>query len=61
LIDFGQQLFLALVYASSNRWLFEQPHEYIPLIVLAIVPAGRAWGLDGWLIARNPSLARWPF
>jgi uncharacterized membrane protein YphA (DoxX/SURF4 family) len=61
LIDLGQQLFLALVYASSNRWLFEQPHEYVPLIVLAIVPAGRVWGLDAWLIKRNPSLARWPF
>lgn len=60
-IDLGQQLFLALVYFSSNRWLFEQPHEYVPLIVLAIVPAGRAWGLDARLLQRNPSLRRWPF
>ena len=61
LIDLGQQLFLALVYLSSNRWLFEQPHEYVPLIVLAIVPAGRAWGLDAGLLRRRPALRRWPF
>jgi uncharacterized membrane protein YphA (DoxX/SURF4 family) len=61
LVALGQQLFLALVYFSSNRWLFEQPHEYVPLIVLAIVPAGRAWGLDAWLLRRYPSLRHWPF
>ena len=61
LIDLGQQLFLALVYVSSNRWMFEQPHEYIPLIVLALVPAGRMWGLDAWLLRRYPNLQRWPF
>ena len=61
LIDLGQQLFLALVYFSSNRWMFEQPHEYIPLIVLAIVPAGRMWGLDAWLRRQYPNLRRWPF
>ena len=61
LIGLGQQLFLALVYFSSNRWMFEQPHEYVPLIVLAIVPAGRLWGLDGWLLRNNPALRRWPF
>lgn len=61
LVDLGQQLFLALVYASSNRWMFEQPHEYIPLIVLAIVPAGRMWGLDAWLLRRMPQLQHWPF
>ena len=61
LLGLGQQLFLALVYASSNRWAFEQPHEYIPLIILAIVPAGRVWGLDGRVIARRPELRRWPF
>lgn len=55
------QLFLALVYASSNRWMFEQPHEYVPLIILAIVPAGRYWGFDGWLLRDRISLRRWPF
>ena len=61
LAGLGQQLFLALVYFSSNRWAFEQPHEYIPLLVLAFVPAGRVWGLDGWLIRTHPALQRWPF
>ncbi len=61
LVGLGQQLFLALVYASSNRWMFEQPHEYVPLIVLALVPAGRMWGLDARLVRDNPAFRRWPF
>ncbi len=61
LADLGQQLFLALVYASSNRWLFEQPHEYVPLLVLLVVPAGRMWGVDAWLVRRFPGWQRWPF
>ena len=61
LVGLGQQLFLALVYLSSNRWLFEQPHEYVPLIVLAIVPAGRMWGLDTRLVRDTPAFRRWPF
>jgi uncharacterized membrane protein YphA (DoxX/SURF4 family) len=61
LICLSQQLLLALVYLSSNRWMFEQPHDYVPLIVLAVVPAGRAWGLDAALLHRWPALRRWPF
>ena len=61
LVGFGFQLFLALVYLSSNRWAFEQPHEYVPLAILAAVPAGRYWGLDGWLVRIRPVLRRWPF
>jgi uncharacterized membrane protein YphA (DoxX/SURF4 family) len=58
----GQQLFLALVYASSARWMFEQPHEYVPLAILALVPAGRVWGLDGRLLHRGSRrFDRWPF
>jgi uncharacterized membrane protein YphA (DoxX/SURF4 family) len=60
-IDLGQQIFLALVYVSSNRWLFEQPHEYVPLVILALVPAGRVWGLDGVIVRAMPRLRRWPF
>ena len=55
------QLFLALVYASSGRWMFEQPHEYIPMFILAIVPAGRYLGIDRLLLRDRPSLRRWPF
>lgn len=56
----GQQLFLALVYFSSDRWLFEQPHEYVPLIILALVPAGRVWGLDA-AAASKTGRTGWPF
>lgn len=55
------QLFLALVYASSNRWMFEQPHEYVPLFILAIVPTGRYLGIDGLLLRNRRPLRRWPF
>lgn len=61
LVGLGQQLFLALVYFSSNRWLFEQPHEYVPLAILALIPAGRVWGLDGRLGAQRARRGRWPF
>jgi uncharacterized membrane protein YphA (DoxX/SURF4 family) len=58
----GQQLFLQLVYLSSARWAFEQPHEWVPLLILAMVPAGRVWGFDRRLAHRG--LRRfdgWPF
>jgi uncharacterized membrane protein YphA (DoxX/SURF4 family) len=62
LAGLGQQLFLALVYASSGRWLFEQPHEWVPLLILALVPAGRVWGLDARISNRGIGrFDRWPF
>ena len=61
LLGLGQQLFLAAVYFSSNRWMFEQPHEYVPLFILAIVPSGRYWGIDGVLLRARPALRVWPF
>jgi uncharacterized membrane protein YphA (DoxX/SURF4 family) len=61
LLGLGQQLFLAAVYFSSNRWMFEQPHEYVPLLILAVVPAGRVWGLDALIARTRPRFARWPF
>jgi uncharacterized membrane protein YphA (DoxX/SURF4 family) len=65
LIGLGQALFLALVFATRNRWAFEAPHEYVPLIILAIVPSGRVWGLDGHLLRRRRTdpgeLRGWPF
>jgi cytochrome b len=39
--------------------MWEQPHEWVPLVILALVPAGIVWGLDGRL-ARNRLRARWP-
>ena len=55
----GQQLFLQLVYLPSGRFMWEAPHEWVPLVILALVPAGIVWGLDGRL-ARNRLRARWP-
>jgi uncharacterized membrane protein YphA (DoxX/SURF4 family) len=62
LVGLGQQLVLQLVYLSSNRWAFEQPHEWVPLLILALVPAGRVWGLDGRFAGRGLRRPRgWPF
>ncbi len=61
LLALADHALLALLYASSNRWLFEQPHEYVPLLILAVVPAGRAWGLDGRLAWRRARAGRFPF
>ena len=62
LIALGQQLFLQLVYFSSGRWAFEQPHEWVPLVILALVPAGRVWGLDRRFAGRGLKRLRgWPF
>jgi uncharacterized membrane protein YphA (DoxX/SURF4 family) len=44
---------------DNGRYLFEWPLDVVPLIVLALVPAGRAWGFDTRLAARFGS--RWPF
>jgi uncharacterized membrane protein YphA (DoxX/SURF4 family) len=58
----GQQLFLQLVYLSSGRWMFEQPHEWVPLLILALVPAGRVWGIDRRFAGRGwRRFDRWPF
>jgi uncharacterized membrane protein YphA (DoxX/SURF4 family) len=62
LAAFGQQFFLQLVYLSSARWAFEQPHEWVPLLILALVPAGREWGLDSRFTDRGSRrFDHWPF
>ena len=61
LLGLGQQAFLALLYVSSNQWLFESPHEYVPLIILVLVPAGRVWGLDARLAWSRARAGRFPF
>ena len=58
----GQQLFLQLVYLSSGRWAFEQPHEWVPLLILALVPCGRVWGFDRrWVDRGLRRFDGWPF
>lgn len=59
LLGFGLHFFLQLVYFSSGRFAFEQPHEWVPPLILAIVSSGLVWGLDGRL-GRNADGAKWP-
>jgi uncharacterized membrane protein YphA (DoxX/SURF4 family) len=62
LVALGQQLFLQLVYFSSARFMWEQPHEWVPLVILAVVPSGRVWGLDARLVHRGARrFDHWPF
>lgn len=53
LIGLGQMLFLQLVYLSSGAWMWEQPHEWVPMLILLLVPAGRVWGLDHRFVDRG--------
>ncbi len=53
LYGLGFALSLALIYASSNRWVFEQSHEYVPFIILALIPTGRMCGLHGAALRRR--------
>jgi thiosulfate dehydrogenase (quinone) large subunit len=50
---------LWIMTIDNQRYLFEYPLDVIPLLILAIVPAGRVWGQDGRLAARLGD--RWPF
>ena len=43
---------------GQGSYLWTYPVELLPLLVLAIAPSGRAWGLDGRLVSRFGS--RWP-
>ena len=62
LVALGQQLFLQLVYFSSARFMWEQPHEWVPLVVLALVPTGRIWGFDARLLRHGMRrFDHWPF
>jgi len=57
LLALGPVVFLFFVYLSNDRWLPERFVELVPLLVLAVVPSGYAWGLDQRL-GRQPK--RWP-
>jgi uncharacterized membrane protein YphA (DoxX/SURF4 family) len=48
-----------IMLLDRNLYLWEYPIELLPLLVLAIVPAGRTFGLDRRLAARFGG--RWPF
>jgi len=57
LLQFG---FLAAVYFSNDRWLFEQPLGVVPLLLLVWLPSGRVWGLDGTRAVQDRLRGRWP-
>jgi uncharacterized membrane protein YphA (DoxX/SURF4 family) len=50
---------LWIMVLDNRRYFFEFPLDVIPLLILAIVPSGRVWGLDRRLAARLGD--RWPF
>ena len=56
LITLGPAVFLFFVYFANDRWLPEQPLGLVPLVLLALIPAGRFWGLDRRFAGRG-----WPF
>lgn len=56
LLALGPATFLFFVYLANDRWLPEQPLGIVPLVMLALVPTGRWWGLDRRLAGRG-----WPF
>jgi hypothetical protein len=50
------------MYVSSGAWMWEQPHEWVPLLILVLVPAGRVWGLDHRFVHRGSGRLRgFPF
>jgi len=52
--------FLAALYVSNDRWVFEQPLEVVPLLLLVWLPSGRVWGLDGTPGVQARLRGRWP-
>ncbi len=52
-------IWLLYLFSDLTQYLWTYPVDLVPLALLAIVPAGRTWGLDGRLAARFGD--RWPF
>ncbi|WP_300018874.1 hypothetical protein [Pseudonocardia sp.] len=48
-----------LMLLDDGLYLWAYPVELAPLVILALVPAGRVWGLDGRPAGRFGG--RWPF
>ena len=60
LLGLLQTGFLAALYLSNDRWVFEQPLEVVPLLLLVWLPSGRVWGLDGTPGVQARLRGRWP-
>jgi len=62
---FGALLGLLLIFplqvmvVDNKTYLFEFPVDWVPLLILLLVPSRRVWGGDGRLAARFGD--RWPF
>ncbi|MDN5857778.1 MAG: hypothetical protein L0H84_04075 [Pseudonocardia sp.] len=52
-------IWLMYLFSPATQYLWTYPVDLVPLALLAIVPTGRTWGLDGRLAARFGN--RWPF
>lgn len=52
-------IWLMYLFSAANQYAFLYPVDLVPLALLAVVPAGRTWGLDARLAARFGN--RWPF
>lgn len=57
LVGAGFALHLNFMNWDRNIWMWEYAVEWVPLTALAIMRAGRFWGLDSRLARRLP---RWP-
>ncbi|HZG89143.1 MAG TPA: DoxX family membrane protein [Pseudonocardia sp.] len=51
-------IWLLYLFSDLTQYLWTYPVDLVPLVLLAIVPAGRTWGVDGRLAARFGD--RWP-
>ena len=43
---------------ATGPWLYEYAVEWVPLLCLVFMKAGRTWGLDGAIAAANPAWKR---
>lgn len=57
LIAAGMALHLQFATLWNDKWIYEYSLEWLPLLCLAILRAGRWHGLDGRFVATR---ARWP-
>ena len=49
-------------YADRSLWAWEGPIEWLPLLALCFLAAGRFYGMDAAMARRLPrALRRWPF
>lgn len=52
-------IWVMYLFSPATQYLWTYPVDLLPLLLLAVVPSGRTWGLDGRLAARFGD--RWPF